>query len=73
MKTLPAFAACCALLGGCAVNCGADWRQVGLNDGRLGADSQVERYAASCSGIDSARYEEGWREGLAMRPRIAVM
>jgi hypothetical protein len=44
-----------------------------LNDGRIGADSQVERYAASCSGMDSARYEEGWREGLAMRPRIAAM
>jgi hypothetical protein len=73
MKTLLALSAYCALLSGCAVNCGADWREVGLNDGRIGADLQVERYAASCGGVDRARYEEGWREGFAMRPRIAAM
>lgn len=72
MKIPLPLAACCALLSGCAVNCGADWHEVGLNDGRLGADLQVERYAASCSGVDRARYEEGWREGFAMRPRIAA-
>ena len=72
MKRFLVLAACCVLLGGCAVNCGADWHQVGLNDGRIGADLQVERYAASCSGMERARYEEGWREGFAMRPRIAA-
>ena len=74
MQNLPALAALIALafLPGCAVNCGSDWRQVGLNDGRIGADSQLERYAAACSGVDRARYEEGWREGFAMRPRIAA-
>jgi hypothetical protein len=73
MKTLLALAACCALLSGCAVNCGADWHQVGLNDGRIGADSQIESYAARCGGsVDRARYAEGLQSGLAMRPRIAA-
>ena len=72
MKCLLVLVAGSALLGGCAVNCGGDWRQIGLNDGRIGADSQLGRYAASCSGVDRAGYEQAWREGFAMRPRVAA-
>jgi hypothetical protein len=73
MNRLLVLVASCSVLGGCAVNCGADWREVGLNEGRLGADPQVERYAASCGNVDRARYEEGWREGFAMRPRLQFL
>lgn len=73
MKNTLMLAVCCMSLGGCAVNCGTDWREAGLNEGRLGADPQTERYAASCPGMDRSRYVEGWREGNAMRPRIPAM
>ena len=72
MKKTLVLALCCASAGGCAVNCGSDWREVGLNDGRLGADSQIERYAASCANVDRQAYTEGLQAGFAMRPRIAV-
>ena len=73
-KTL-AFAAYCAVIAGCAgtggIDCSSDWYGIGQRDGRLGADSQAERYAARCSGqVDRQRYEEGLSAGLAMRPRI---
>ena len=60
-------------LGGCAVNCGSDWRETGANEGRLGAEPQFERYAGACGNFDRARYEEGWREGFAMRPRLQFL
>jgi hypothetical protein len=62
------------LCGGCAtIDCGTvDWFETGQRDGRLGADSQADGYAARCPGIDRARYEAGLQSGLAMRPRIAV-
>lgn len=73
MKKTLLLALCSINLGGCAVNCSSDWRELGLNDGRLGADSQIERYAAACPAVDRDRYAEGWREGNAMRPRIPAL
>jgi hypothetical protein len=72
MRQASLLAACCAILAGCAgTDCGSDWYAVGQNDGRLGADSQVERYAAQCGGqVDRARYAEGLQAGFAMRPRV---
>jgi len=59
------------LLAGCAADCGPDWRSLGLRDGSMNAGSQAGRYAARCNTtVDTAAYEEGYREGLAMRPRV---
>ena len=56
---------------GCAADCGPDWREIGLRDGSLGAGSQAERYAVRCNTtVDTAAYEQGYREGFAMRPRV---
>lgn len=65
------IAAGCAMVAGCAgVDCGPDWYATGQRDGRLGADSQIENYAARCgTHVDRARYAEGRESGLAMRPR----
>ena len=67
--------ACSAVLAGCAgLDCGSDWYATGQRDGRLGADSQIESYAARCGGnVDRGRYAEGLQSGLAMRPRIYSM
>lgn len=60
-----------ALLAGCASDCGTDWRTLGQRDGRLGAGSQAERYAARCNTtVDTAAYAQGYDEGFAMRPQI---
>ena len=57
------------LLGGCAVDCGSDWRSTGERDGRINAGSQAERYAASCGGkMDATAYQEGYRAGFSQRP-----
>jgi hypothetical protein len=58
------------VISGCAADCGPDWYQVGERDGRLGVYSQVDYYAARCSGArpDAARYAEGYRAGFAQRP-----
>ena len=57
------------LVAGCAtVDCGSDWFAIGQRDGRINAGSQAERYAVKCTGIDTARYGEGYREGFAQRP-----
>jgi hypothetical protein len=61
------------LVAGCASapDCGSDWRNVGANEGRIGArpQRQTEAYSASCPGkFDEARYMEGWRESFAQRP-----
>lgn len=71
MKTVLAASVCCALMAGCATDCGSDWYAIGQRDGRLGVDSQADGYAARCSGqLDRQRYEEGVQAGLAMRPRV---
>lgn len=74
MTRILAAAGFTAILAGCAgfgaPDCGSDWNSIGQRDGRLGASSQAERYAASCPGLDRQRYEEGLQTGLAMRPRI---
>jgi hypothetical protein len=60
------FAVC-----GCAADCGADWYELGASHGRLGATPQAEFYAARCNvKPDLARYEEGYRAGDAMRPKV---
>lgn len=69
MKNLVILAT--VVLAGCAADCGPDWREIGLRDGSLGAGSQAERYAARCTTkVDTAAYEQGYREGFAMRPRV---
>jgi hypothetical protein len=71
MKKTAALAAF-ALVAGCAgVDCGSDWYSIGSRDGRIGAESQADAYAARCGGqVDRARYHEGLQAGLAMRPRV---
>ena len=61
-------------LAGCAsLDCGTDWYATGQRDGRIGADSQIENYAARCGGnVDRGRYAEGLDSGRAMRPRPPV-
>jgi hypothetical protein len=63
-----------ALLSGCAAgagDCGPDWRALGQRDGRLDAGSQAARYAERCNTtVDTAAYEQGYREGMAQRPRV---
>jgi hypothetical protein len=76
-KTL-ALAAFCLAVPGCAaiakLDCDTDWYETGRRDGRLGASSQIESYAARCGGnVDRARYEEGWQAGSAMRPRLQFL
>ena len=58
------------LLTACATpDCGSNWREVGANEGRIGARQSTERYEASCPGkFNSAAYLEGWRESFAQRP-----
>ena len=59
-----------SVISGCAADCGPDWYQLGERDGRLGVQSQVELYAARCTGArpDEARYTEGYRVGFSQRP-----
>jgi hypothetical protein len=74
MKTALILAASCMTLAGCAgLDCGSDWYATGQRDGRIGADSQIENYAARCGGnVDRGRYASGWDDGRAMRPRPPV-
>lgn len=63
-----------ALLGGCvsAADCASDWYSTGQRDGRLGA-YQADLYAGKCTTtVDRARYDQGWQEGFAQRPRIVA-
>ena len=63
-----------ALLGGCvsAADCNSDWHSTGQRDGRLGA-YQADLYASKCTTtVDRSRYDAGWQEGVAQRPRIAA-
>ena len=59
-------------VSGCAADCGGDWYEIGARDGRLGAESQLDNYAARCAGVkpDAARYAEGYSAGSAQRPRV---
>lgn len=74
MRLILLAAASCLILAGCAQlsadDCkDPDWYQLGQRDGRMGAQPQVDQYAARC-GIkpDTARYMEGWQEGAWARP-----
>ncbi len=76
---LAALGTLALLLAGCAAlvqdECTADAYQVGKRDGRLGAYAQADAYAARCGSrgrFDASRYMEGWRDGLAERPRPVV-
>jgi len=67
----PLLALIALAIAGCATSadCGSDWRSTGERDGRLGAGSQAERYAARCGvPVDAAAYEEGYRLGFSHRP-----
>ena len=67
-----ALLALATLLGGCvsAADCNSDWYSTGQRDGRLGA-YQADLYAGKCTtAVDRARYDQGWQEGFAQRPRI---
>lgn len=72
MKHMVAAAGCVLLAAGCAgIDCNSDWYAIGQRDGRIGAESQAERYAAQCGAqVDRARYAEGLQAGFAMRPRV---
>jgi hypothetical protein len=58
------------VVAGCAsaIDCGSDWFAIGQRDGRMNALNQTARYSAQCSGMDSARYNEGYRDGFSQRP-----
>ena len=63
------------LSAGCTVpgsrDCETDWTSLGQRDGRLGAGSQAERYAAKCGKpVDAAAYDEGYRQGASQRPHV---
>jgi len=63
------------LMTGCTVpgsrDCETDWTSLGQRDGRLGAGSQAERYAAKCGKpVDTAAYDAGYREGSSHRPHV---
>jgi hypothetical protein len=71
MRTLLLFSS--LLLCGCVstADCTSDWHATGQRDGRLGA-YQADLYASRCAGgVDTARYNQGWQEGSAQRPRIS--
>jgi hypothetical protein len=69
-RTLAVFllAACVGAPGG---EChGTQWYRLGLNDGMADATGERERYATSCGpDFNRAQYEEGFRDGLARRPK----
>lgn len=76
MKSTVLSGGIAVLLSGCAAlavdECTADPYQLGRRDGRIGAHSQAESYSARCAGrarFDVDRYLEGWRDGVADRPR----
>jgi hypothetical protein len=71
MNKIAVLAGCLGIAGCAGLDCGSDWYAVGRNDGRIGADSQVERYSAQCGAqVDRARYAEGLQAGFAARPRV---
>jgi hypothetical protein len=63
-------------LSGCATfsaeDCrSADWHKLGYRDGVSGSQSLASSYTQQCSThgakVDEARYDQGWREGVAYR------
>ena len=49
---------------------GVQWYRLGLNDGMADAKGELERYALGCGAdFNRAVYEEGFRDGLARRPK----
>src|SRR5687767_2775671 len=67
----PLLALIALAIAGCATSadCGSDRRPTGERDGRRGAGSQAERYAARCGvPVDAAAYDEGYRLGFSHRP-----
>ena len=70
-----AFALCAALLFGCAGAPGAEchgtqWYRLGLHDGMQDAQEEAARYQTSCgAAFDRAQYQQGFRDGLARRPK----
>lgn len=66
---------CAVLLSACAGAPGGEchgesWYRLGLNDGMQDAQAEAKRYEASCGNeFDRARYQEGYRDGLARRPK----
>lgn len=70
------LAACVIALSGCvtlsAEDCrSADWYKLGYRDGVSGSQSLASSYAQQCSAhgakVDEARYDQGWREGVAYK------
>lgn len=64
------------LVSGCGtgapgIEChGTSWYRLGLEDGMKEARDEVERYTASCNNdFNRAQYQEGFRDGLARRPK----
>jgi hypothetical protein len=63
------------VFSGCAgapgIEChGTSWYRLGLDDGMADAQGEVERYATSCGAdFNRAQYEQGFRDGLARRPK----
>ena len=85
MRVLIALSACAPLLLGCESleemfgisrhdRCGhADWRQLGLRDGVVGAADGARRLQEICGDMfQSWLYWEGVEEGLERRPRPPV-
>ena len=77
MRLVISAAVSCLIMAGCAGLSGAecrssDWYQIGQRDGRLGAQPQLDLYAAQCgqngARPDAARYTEGWQAGFSERP-----
>jgi hypothetical protein len=76
MKHLVCAAVFSIAASGCAAineaDCHTDMYQVGMRDGRLGAGSQIDRYAGRCAasggGTDASRYADGYAAGFAQRP-----
>jgi hypothetical protein len=65
-------AACLALVASCAgvdaLDCKSNWYAIGQRDGLERVSPQDDLHALSCPGsVDTARYREGWRDGLARR------
>jgi hypothetical protein len=75
-KTRTAALLAVLVLSGCAGapgggEChGVQWYRLGLDDGMKDARAEAERYAASCGAdFGRAQYEQGFRDGLARRPK----
>jgi hypothetical protein len=71
-RTFLLAVACLALVAGCAgvyaLDCKSNWYAVGQRDGLERLSPQDDLHTLSCpGGVDTARYREGWRDGLARR------